>query len=73
VQVPQAQIDDLSAYDQPMPSPVAVVAAAASAATQRVSAPVHEGISLDAVRNSLSHVDSDDLDVPAFIRKRLEN
>jgi cell division protein FtsZ len=64
-----------SAFDEPIPEPVpaAVVAAAASSATSRAAAPTREGISLDAVRNSLDHIDGDDLDVPAFMRKRLEN
>ena len=73
VPVPQALMDDHSAYEEPMPAPAAMVAAAASATASRVSAPAHDGISLDAVRNSLSHIDGDDLDVPAFMRKRLEN
>jgi cell division protein FtsZ len=73
IQVPQAPIDDHSSFEEPISAPVAVVAAAASVTAQRVSAPVHDGVSLDAVRNSLSHIDGDDLDVPAFMRKRLEN
>jgi cell division protein FtsZ len=62
-----------SAFDEPLPEtmPPAVVAAASSAT--RVAAPTHDAISLDAVRNSISHIDGDDLDVPAFMRKRLEN
>jgi cell division protein FtsZ len=66
---------DHSAFDEPIPDPVpaAVVAAVASSAASRVAAPIRDGISLDAVRNSLDHIDGDDLDVPAFMRKRLEN
>ena len=62
-----------SAFDEALPEsmPPAVVAAASSAT--RVAAPAHDGISLDAVRNSISHIDGDDLDVPAFMRKRLQN
>jgi hypothetical protein len=33
---------------------------------------VREPSSLDAVRNSVSGIDGDDLDVPAFIRKRMD-
>ena len=36
-------------------------------------APVREAMSLDAVRNSVSGIDGDDLDVPAFMRKRGES
>jgi cell division protein FtsZ len=61
-----------SAFDEAIPVPAAVVAAASSASS-RAAAPVRDGISLDAVRNSLDHIDGDDLDVPAFMRKRLEN
>jgi hypothetical protein len=30
-------------------------------------------MSLDAVRNSVNGIDGDDLDVPAFMRKRADN
>jgi hypothetical protein len=53
---------------EPEPEPVAV----AFSAPTRVVAPVREPASLDAVRNSVSSIDGDDLDVPAFIRKRLD-
>jgi len=52
------------------PAPVSVPAMSMAA---RASAPVRETISLDAVRNSVNGIDGDDLDVPAFIRKRAEN
>ena len=44
---------------------------AASASSSRVSAPVHDSMSLDAVRNTITEIDADDLDVPAFMRKRM--
>jgi cell division protein FtsZ len=53
-----------------MPEPVAIAAAAAATATQ-MAAPMHDSMSLDAVRNSISDIDGDDLDVPAFMRKRM--
>jgi cell division protein FtsZ len=62
---------DHSAFDEPIPDPVPAAVVAASAS--RAAAPVRDGISLDTVRNSLDHIDGDDLDVPAFMRKRLEN
>jgi cell division protein FtsZ len=62
-----------SAFDEAIPEPVPAAVVAALSAPSRVAAPVRDGISLDAVRNSLDHIDGDDLDVPAFMRKRLEN
>ena len=58
--------------DAVQPEPVAVAAAVASMPT-RVVAPVRDSMSLDAVRNSVNGFSDDDLDVPAFIRKRAEN
>lgn len=57
-----------SAFEEPEPEPVAV----SFSAPTRVVAPVREPSSLDAVRNSVSGIDGDDLDVPAFIRKRMD-
>jgi cell division protein FtsZ len=57
-----------SAVEEPEPEPVAV----SFSAPTRVVAPVREPSSLDAVRNSVSGIDGDDLDVPAFIRKRMD-
>jgi hypothetical protein len=44
---------------------------AASANSSRASTPVHDSMSLDAVRNSITEIDAEDLDVPAFMRKRM--
>ncbi|HWC19796.1 MAG TPA: cell division protein FtsZ [Terriglobales bacterium] len=44
---------------------------AASGHSSRTSAPVHDSMSLDAVRNSVTEIDANDLDVPAFMRKRM--
>jgi len=52
---------------------VAPVAVSAMSMASRVVAPVRDSISLEAVRNSVNGIDGDDLDVPAFIRKRAEN
>ena len=60
-----------ASFDDPALEPVGV-AVVAPAAT-RISAPIRDATSLDAVRNSLHNIDGDDLDVPAFMRKRLEN
>lgn len=57
-----------SAFEEPEPQPVAV----SFSAPTRTVAPVREPTSLDAVRNSISGIDGDDLDVPAFIRKRMD-
>src|SRR5437588_5240840 len=51
----------------------APVAVSAMSMAARVVSPVRDSISLDAVRSSVNGIDSDDLDVPAFIRKRAEN
>jgi len=66
------------AFEEEIPEPVGVAAPAsvpipAISMAARPSAPVRETISLDAVRNSVNGIDGDDLDVPAFIRKRTEN
>jgi cell division protein FtsZ len=58
-------------FEETEPEPVGVAAVAAAAT--RVVAPVRDSISLDAVRNSINGISDDDLDVPAFIRKRGEN
>jgi len=58
------------------PVPEAVAGAAASpepTRAARAAAPVHDPISLDAIRNSVNGIDGDDLDVPAFMRKRSIN
>ena len=57
-----------SAFEEPEPEPVAV----SFSAPTRMVAPVREPSSLDTVRNSVSGIDGDDLDVPAFIRKRMD-
>lgn len=57
-----------SAFEEPEPQPVAV----SFSAPTRIVAPVREPSSLDTVRNSVSGIDGDDLDVPAFIRKRMD-
>jgi hypothetical protein len=36
-----------------------------------MAAPMRDSMSLDTVRNSVSDIDGDDLDVPAFMRKRM--
>ena len=51
-------------------APESVVVAAAAAASHSTM-PVREAMSLDAVRNSVVDIDGDDLDVPAFMRKRM--
>jgi len=50
--------------------PRSVVVAAAAAASH-ATVPVRDSMSLDAVRNSVVDIDGDDLDVPAFMRKRM--
>ena len=63
-----------STFEEEVPEPVGVaVAAAASSVNSRQAAPVRDSMSLDAVRNSVNGIDGDDLDVPAFMRKRTEN
>jgi cell division protein FtsZ len=53
-----------------IPEPAAIAAAAAASASQ-MAAPMRDSMSLDTVRNSVSDIDGDDLDVPAFMRKRM--
>jgi cell division protein FtsZ len=63
-----------STFEEEAPEPVGVaMAAAASSMSSRQAAPVRDSMSLDAVRNSVNGIDGDDLDVPAFMRKRAEN
>ena len=50
-----------------VPESLVVAATAAS----HSSMPVRDSMSLDAVRNSVVDIDGDDLDVPAFMRKRM--
>ncbi len=50
--------------------PESMVVAAAAAASH-ATVPVRDSMSLDAVRNSVVEIDGDDLDVPAFMRKRM--
>jgi cell division protein FtsZ len=53
--------------------PVGVsVSAASPAMTSHVATPARDSMSLDAVRNSVNGIDGDDLDVPAFMRKRTD-
>ena len=47
------------------------VVVAATAAASHAALPVRDSMSLDAVRNSVVDIDGDDLDVPAFMRKRM--
>lgn len=59
---------------QLVPEPVAVAAGGPEPPrTTRVVSPIHDPISLDAIRNSMNGIDGDDLDVPAFMRKRSSN
>jgi cell division protein FtsZ len=57
---------------EPVSEPIGLEVAAAVVAA-RASGPIRDDISLDAVRSTLHNIDGDDLDVPAFMRKRLEN
>ena len=61
------------ALEEALLEPVGVAVAPAMSMASRVSTPVRDSISLDAVRNSVNGIDGDDLDVPAFMRKRAEN
>jgi len=70
VHVPAA---DDCAFEAEVPEHVGVAAVAAASTASRVVAPIRDGISLEAVRNSMSGIDGDDLDVPAFMRKRADN
>ena len=67
---------------EPEPQPVAAaqsmieevpesMVVAAAAAASHATVPVRDSMSLDAVRNSVIDIDGDDLDVPAFMRKRM--
>ena len=68
------QMDHPVHVEEPVPEPVRVTAASPEAArAPRAAAPLHDPISLDAIRNSVSGIDGDDLDVPAFLRKRSIN
>jgi cell division protein FtsZ len=72
----QERSSAVAAIEDEVHEPVGVaapVAVAAMSMASRVVAPVRDSISLDAVRNSVNGIDGDDLDVPAFIRKRAEN
>ena len=63
-------------FEEEVQEPMAVaapVAVSAMSMAARVVAPVRDSITLDAVRSSVNGIDNDDLDVPAFIRKRAEN
>ena len=60
-----------SSFEQAAESASMAAVVAASANSSRASAPVHDSMSLDAVRNSITEIDADDLDVPAFMRKRM--
>ena len=78
VPVPDHRTHNGQTFEDEIPEPVGVAAPApvpvpAMSMAARASAPVRETISLDAVRNSVNGIDGDDLDVPAFIRKRAEN
>ena len=75
VEASEAHLDASNgrAVDEPVLEPVGVAAVAAPSTASRFIAPIRDGISLDAVRNSVSGIDGDDLDVPAFIRKRGDN
>jgi cell division protein FtsZ len=67
-------IDHQAHVEEPVPEPVGVAAASPEPTrTARVAAPVHDPISLDAIRNSVNGIDGEDLDVPAFMRKRSIN
>jgi len=68
------QMDHPVHVEEPVPEPVRVTAASPEAArAPRAAAPLHDPISLDAIRNSVSGIDGDELDVPAFLRKRSIN
>jgi cell division protein FtsZ len=66
--VPEA--DAPAAHSRIEEIPESVVVAAAAAASH-AAMPVRDSMSLDAVRNSVVDIDGEDLDVPAFMRKRM--
>ena len=78
VAVVDSRLQNDHAFAGEVPEPVGVGVGASPAgstmsAASRTSVPVRDSISLEAVRNSVNGIDGDDLDVPAFIRKRAEN
>ena len=77
VAVADSRLQNGHAFEDEVPEPVGVAAAASpvgpTMSASRTSVPLRDSISLDAVRNSVNGIDGDDLDVPAFIRKRPEN
>ena len=75
--VAESRMPEVDSFEE-VPEPVGVAAipspsSPAISMSARVSEPVRDTISLDAVRNSITGIDGDDLDVPAFLRKRVEN
>ena len=52
--------------------PVGVAAVVSQATASRASVPIRDAVSLDTVRHSVNGISDDDLDVPAFMRKRGE-
>jgi len=62
-----APVNGYSDIEEEILEPVGV---AAPSAASRAAAPARDSISLDAVRNSVNGISDDDLDVPAFMRKR---
>ena len=62
-----APVNGYSDSEEEILEPVGV---AAPSATSRATTPARDSISLDAVRNSVNGISDDDLDVPAFMRKR---
>ncbi len=78
VAVVDSRLQNDHAFAGEVPEPVGVGVGASPAgstmsAASRTSVPVRDSISLEAVRNSVNGIDGNDLDVPAFIRKRAEN
>src|SRR5947209_3854630 len=76
VAVVDSRLQNDHAFAGGVPEPVGVGASPAGSTmsgASRTSVPVRDSISLEAVRNSVNGIDGDDLDVPAFIRKRAEN
>src|SRR5437588_690336 len=76
VAVVDSRLQNDHAFAGEVPEPVGVGASPAGSTmsgASRTSVPVRDSISLEAVRNSVNGIDGDDLDVPAFIRKRAEN
>ena len=62
-----APVNGYSDIEEEILEPVGV---AAPSAASRAATPARDSISLDAVRNSVNGISDDDLDVPAFMRKR---